>query len=147
MIAPFKLRELSAQERGRYGFARVRDAAFDAVMQLWRERQAEGMKQSDLSIRLDRDAGWVSRTLRGPGNWTMKTLGQFVEALDGDIEIRIQRKAASSNRRDNFDAYAEFDGASSVDSARLEFSASIRGPDTITSTNSSKPMLSIENVS
>lgn len=72
-----------------YGFARVRDLAFDAVSSLWR-RQAEGFTQKDLAERVGRDPAWVCRQLSGPGNWTFRTFGALVEALDGEAEILVE---------------------------------------------------------
>ena len=65
--------------RREYGFARARDVAFDAVQMLWRRRRAEGMKQTDIANALGHDPAWVNRNLRGPGNWTLKTIGELVE--------------------------------------------------------------------
>jgi hypothetical protein len=80
---------MSAEELATYGFARVRDIAFDAVQSLWRRRQAEGMTQAQLAETIGKDAGWVSRNLRGPGNWTARTVGAFVVGLNGEIEITV----------------------------------------------------------
>jgi hypothetical protein len=90
---------------GDYGFARVRDLAFDAVMTLWRRRSAEGWKKSDLATKLNRDRGWVSTNLRGPGNWTLRTFGELVNALDGEAEIRVFALEDPLSPRPNFDAY------------------------------------------
>ena len=69
-------------DRGDYGFARARDIAFDAVLALWRKRKAAGVKQSDIAAALGRDPAWVSKQLKGPGNWTLRTIGELVEAMD-----------------------------------------------------------------
>ncbi len=71
------------------GFARTRDLAFAAVRKLWKLRQSQGMTQQDLAVRLGKDPAWVSRKLSGPSNWTLHTLGDLVDALDGEIEISI----------------------------------------------------------
>ncbi len=89
-----------------YGFARARDLAFDAVSELWRKRQAAGMKQTDLAEKLGRDTGWLSKKLKGPGNWTLRTFGEMAEALDGEIEIRIHPLEEPAKERINYDAYA-----------------------------------------
>lgn len=89
-----------------YGFARTRDLAFAAVRNFWKLRQAEGMTQADLAERLGRDKAWVSRKLSGPTNWTLRTFGDLVDAMDGEVEITIAdiRNAPSGN----YDAYADY---------------------------------------
>lgn len=89
MTFPSDLTSLSPEERCNYGFARVRDIAFDSVQALWRIRKIAGVTQSQLAAAIGKDEAWVSRNLRGPGNWTLRTLGAFIEALDGEIEITI----------------------------------------------------------
>jgi hypothetical protein len=100
---------LTPKERREYGFLRVRDAAFDAVASLWRRRQDEGMTQADIADTIDGDAGWVSKNLRGPGNWTMKTFGAFVEALHGDVQISIRALEDSPSVLANYHAYVDYD--------------------------------------
>ena len=80
---------LIQREQGDYGFARVRDQAFDAVQVLWRRRQAEGMRQKDIAVFLGRKPAWVSRNLGAPGNWTLRTFGDFMQALGGEAEINV----------------------------------------------------------
>lgn len=89
-----------------YGLARVRDMAFDAVMKLWRKRQREGLTQKDVAERLDRNPAWVSRQLSGPGNWTLRTFGALVEALDGEAEISVMPIELPMDVPNNYDAYA-----------------------------------------
>lgn len=93
-----------------YGFARVRDIAFDAVRKLWRRRQSEGMKQTDLAVKLGRDTAWVSRKLSAPGNWTLRTLGEFAHALDGEAKIEIVGLEDPLDLRSNYDAYEAHQG-------------------------------------
>lgn len=95
-----------AQARMDYGFARARDLAFDAVQELWRKRQSTGLTQIDLAKKLGKDAGWLSKKLKGPGNWTLRTLGEMVEALDGELEIRVFPLEEPLHPARNFDAYA-----------------------------------------
>jgi hypothetical protein len=80
--------------------------AFDAVQELWRRRQTEGLTQRDIADRLGRNPGWVSRQLKGPGNWTFRTFGAFVEALDGEAEISVHPLEQPLRIPSNFDAYA-----------------------------------------
>src|SRR5882672_11283893 len=80
---------MTPEQRADYGASRVRDAAYDAVMDLWRRRKSEGMTQTQLADALGGDAGWLSRNLRGPGNWTLRTVGRLVEALNGEVELKV----------------------------------------------------------
>ena len=70
-------RRRKSTETGDYGSARVRDAAFEAVMSLWRRRNEEGWTKAQLAERLDRDRGRLTNNMRGPGNWTMRTFGEL----------------------------------------------------------------------
>lgn len=105
MTSNFVDSSMNPRDRANYGFARVRDAAFDAVLSLWRRRQSEGWKQADLVRLLNRDRSWVSRNLRGPGNWTLRTFGELVEALDGEVEISVNALEDPLQPARNFDAY------------------------------------------
>jgi hypothetical protein len=95
-------------DRSDLGTARVRDKAFDAVRGLWNKRKSEGVKLKDVAERIGADPGWVSKHLRGPGNWTMRTFGALVEGLDGEAEIQVFPMEEQSLDRSNFDAYAQF---------------------------------------
>jgi hypothetical protein len=58
---------------------------------------------------IGRDTAWVSRSLRGPGNWTLRTLGELVEALNGEIEIKIHALEDSPSTNSNYHAYAGYE--------------------------------------
>jgi len=90
-----------------FGFARVRDKAFATIRRLWEARQAEGWNQLDVANRLGRDPAWVSRKLSGPSNWTLRTLGELADALDGEVEISILDLHAAHSTN-NYDAYSEY---------------------------------------
>lgn len=100
---------LNPHELEAYGFALVRDAAFDAVRELWHRRQAEGMTQKDLAERIGRDPAWVSRYLKGPGNWTLRTFGAFVIALRGEAEINVFGLEDQIIGTQNSDAYSGYE--------------------------------------
>jgi transcriptional regulator with XRE-family HTH domain len=100
---------MTPEDRAIYGFARTRDVAFDAVRALWHRRRAEGMTQKQIAEAIGKDTGWVSRNLRGPGNWTLRTIGAFVEALNGDIEISVSPIEAPPPVRTNYHAYAGYE--------------------------------------
>jgi transcriptional regulator with XRE-family HTH domain len=104
----FSDKDLTAQELERFGTARARDAAYDAVMTLWRDRKSKGLTQKLLAEKIGRDRGWVSRYLRGPGNWTLKTLGAFAQGLDAEVEISIVPLEKSRNADSNSDAYSGY---------------------------------------
>jgi transcriptional regulator with XRE-family HTH domain len=80
---------LASRDRADYGFARLRDQMFDAVTALWRRRKAEGLTQKELAARIGRDPAWVSRNLAAPGNWTLRTAGELIQALDGEADINV----------------------------------------------------------
>lgn len=109
MPSPSEMTQLTPKERREYGFLRVRDAAFDAVSALWKRRQAEGMTQAQITSAIDADGGWVSKNLRGPGNWTMKTFGAFVEALNGDVQISIRAMEDPLPVLTNYHAYIGYE--------------------------------------
>ena len=89
-----------------YGFARVRDKAFDAVHMLWLKRKSQGVLLKDVAAKIGRDTGWVSKQLKGPGNWTLRTFGELVEALDGEAEIEVFGLEEPLTLKSNYDAYA-----------------------------------------
>jgi hypothetical protein len=109
MTTQFDLTSLAPKERRDYGFARVRDAAFDAVSSLWTRRQNEGLTQVDLANAIGADPGWVSKNLRGPGNWTMRTFGTFVEGLDGEAQITIRAAEDPLPVLTNYHAYVGYE--------------------------------------
>jgi transcriptional regulator with XRE-family HTH domain len=100
---------LSPRELGDYGRERIKFIAFEAVTKLWRRREAQGLKQRELAERIGRDPGWVSKKLRGPGNWTLKTLGEFVEALQGELELIVHAIEDPVSPARNYHAYAEYE--------------------------------------
>lgn len=131
MTSQSSLDDLREREFADYNFQRARDAAFDAVQALWRRRKAEGWQQKDIAKAIGRDPAWVSRNLRGPGNWTMRIFGELVGGLRGEIEINVIALEEPLATRTNFHAYsgystsppAKFDSVSSksdVTSANIE---------------------------
>ena len=108
MTSNLTIESLSGEELVDFGQARVRDTAFNAVRRLWDRRVTEGMKQSDLAERLGKDPGWVSRTMRGPGNWTFRTFGALVQALDGESEIDVIAREERIAPKENHQAYDDF---------------------------------------
>src|SRR4051812_48021419 len=103
---------LSGDDLKNYAFARAKDIAYDSVQELWRYRKAHGWKQIDVAKALgDADAGWVSRALRGPGNWTFRTFASLIEALGGHLEIRVRPAeiVKAENSRANYHAYSDYE--------------------------------------
>jgi transcriptional regulator with XRE-family HTH domain len=84
----FAYSDLTPKELETFGCARARDLAFNAVRALWKRRRSQGMTQNDLAAKIGRNPAWVSRNLQGPGNWTLRTIGAFVVALNGELEIK-----------------------------------------------------------
>ena len=105
MTSQLKLDRLAGRSLAEFGVARLRDQAFDAVQGLWRQRRDQGMTQKDLAEAIGRDPGWVSRNLGAPGNWTLRTIGEFVQALNGEVEITVAPLESRSEYPDNYDAY------------------------------------------
>jgi len=88
-----------------FGVNRFRDIVFDAVLTLWRRRHSEGLSQKELGEAIGRDPGWVSRNLRAPGNWTMRTAGELIQALNGEAEVSIAALEDAPQDGRNYDAY------------------------------------------
>ena len=109
MTSPSNLAAMTPRERGDYGFARARDIAFDAVQTLWRRRRSEGMRQTDIVKAIGRQPAWVSRNLRAPGNWTLRTIGELIEALDGELEIIAHPLEELPEKPRNYSAYAGYE--------------------------------------
>lgn len=96
---------LETREFADYNFAHVRDLAFDAMQNLWRRRLSEGWQQKQIAEAIGRDRGWVSKNLRGPGNWTLRTIAELVGGMQGEIEISVHAAEDLDKRQSNYDAY------------------------------------------
>jgi hypothetical protein len=96
---------LANRDLAEYGAARFRDQVFDAVFKLWRRRESEGWTKKRVADAIERDPGWVSRNLRVPANWTLDTAGEFVQALGGEAEVRIDALEDPLAVPENYDAY------------------------------------------
>lgn len=101
----------ATHDAGDYGFARARDIAFDAVQSLWRRRKESGLKQIDVAHAIGRSPTWVNRSLHGPGNWTLRTLGELVQGMNGEVEIIVHGIEDAPLARPNFHAYADYEPA------------------------------------
>jgi hypothetical protein len=97
--------DLGKRDLADYGVARFQDQVFDAVLTLWRRRQSEGWLQKDVADAIDRDPSWVSKNLRAPGNWTLRTAGEFVQGLRGEANISVTAAEDPPEVPGNFDAY------------------------------------------
>ncbi len=109
MTSQYSFSQLTPRELSDYRYARIRDVAFDAIKSLWQRRKAEGMKQTDLAQLLDADPATISRNLRGPGNWTLRTISDLTAALRGEVELTVRAAEDLAPNRLNYDAYAGFD--------------------------------------
>lgn len=109
MTSRSELPAMTPAEVRDYVFARTRDLAFDAVYTLWQRRKEEELgTQKALAERLQKPESWVSRSLQGPGNWTLRTLAELTEALDGELEIIVRPVEESPHRQTNYHAYADY---------------------------------------
>ena len=97
--------DLESRDLAAYGFAKLRDQVFDAVQALWRRRKEEGWTQKQVAEIIGRDPAWVSRNLRAPGNWTLRTAGELIQGLGGEAEITVAALEDPLERRPNYDAY------------------------------------------
>lgn len=123
-----RLQSLPPQDLAAFGAARARDAAFDAVRDLWDRRKSEGMKQVELAQAIGRDPGWVSKTLSGPANWTMRSFGELVAAMHGEVIISvraIEDAAVDVPIRDEYRAVALEDWHHQPKSLQRPFASSI----------------------
>ena len=98
-------RTLERRDLAEYGAVRLRDQVFDAVLSLWRRRRDQGWTQKIVAQNIGRDTGWVSRNLRAPGNWTLQTAGELIQALDGEAEIKIAGLDDETETPSNYDAF------------------------------------------
>lgn len=103
------LYELKGKDLENYGFARVRDVAYDAVQELWRRRKEEGWTQIKLAANIGRDTGWLSKKLQGPGNWTFRTFGTLVQGLKGDVQMSVRAIEDPLPGGINYHAYAGYE--------------------------------------
>jgi transcriptional regulator with XRE-family HTH domain len=102
-IAPLEGRDLAE-----YGAVRLRDQAFDAIKKLWERRCEEGITQKELAERIGMDTGRLSKVLRGPGNWTLRTIGALVQGLRGEIDFNVSAVEDGVETPANLDAYTGY---------------------------------------
>lgn len=69
-----------------YGRTGTRLQVAAAVWTLWdRLRKEQGLDQQWLADRMGKSKSRVSRLLKGPGNWTLDTVGDLLEAMQGRL--------------------------------------------------------------
>ena len=90
-----------------FGSARARHQAYGAIRKLWALRQSQGMTQSDLIDLTGKNKSWISRNLSGPSNWTLRTFGEFADALGGEIVIQVKDLYAQPSKA-NGDIYSGY---------------------------------------
>jgi hypothetical protein len=99
---------MTTAEMRAYVVERARSLAFDAVYALWQQRYSEGQLQNEIAKKLEKNESWVSRTLKGPANWTIGTLAELTYALDGDLQIIVRPSEDIPFDGQNYHAYAEY---------------------------------------
>ncbi len=99
--------ELTKDEVLKLAELRARDTVYDAVQELWRLREDSGWTQRQLAEALGRDPAWVSRALSGPANWTVRTIGEMVEVLDGILEVKVFPRETYQDTH-NYDIYDDW---------------------------------------
>lgn len=76
------------QEDKGYARASVRLMVAQAVWTLWDSmRENEGLDQAWLVERLGSNKGRVSRLLNSPGNWTLDTVADLLEAMEARLTL------------------------------------------------------------
>ena len=83
---------MTTQDKG-YARAAVRLKVSRAVWTLWDQlRREQGVDQTWLVDRLGSNKGRVSRLLNGSGNWTLDTVADLLEAMEGRITaVEVKR--------------------------------------------------------
>lgn len=119
MTSQSNIAPMTPDERAEYGYMRAKTLAFEALRKFWDRRRATGWQQIDIARTLGKNPGWVSRTLRGPGNLTLRSIGELVEAMDGEIEISIHSIDDPLPSRPNYSAYDDFRPTSRVPAQNL----------------------------
>jgi transcriptional regulator with XRE-family HTH domain len=114
MTSQLRLKPLNPEELSDFGAARAKDIAFEAVLDLWHIREAQGLTQKVLAERVGCDETSISRSFRGPANWTFKTFGRLVQGLHGSLRIFVDPIEDTAPDGSNYDAYAELDQGDSV---------------------------------
>lgn len=119
-----------------YGRAITRVQVASAIWALWdRMRQEQGVDQQWLADRMGKDKSWASRLLKGPGNWTLDTVGEILEAMGGRLTLVeahtydeiAQGKAAKRQRPRvgrmiiKIEAEIDFDGPDRPDANELSW--------------------------
>lgn len=106
----FDWEDFSPKENALYGEEIAKGAAHRAVRFLFDRRILEGKKQEEVAASIGKDPAWLSRSIRGPANWTLKTLGALVVALDGDLTIKVDAlEDREHTKQTNYDAYDAID--------------------------------------
>lgn len=103
-----ELYELKGKDLQNFGFARVRDIAYDAVQELWKRRKTEGWTQVQIAENLGCDTGWLSKHLKGSGNWTFRTFGTLVQGLHGTVEITVRAAEDAIHGTQNHNPYSGY---------------------------------------
>lgn len=102
----FVWEEFSPKENASYGEELAKSAAHLAVRELWARRLRDGVTQEQIAASIGKDPAWLSRTMKGPANWTLKSLGALVVALDGKLNIQVEAvEDDTSITTANFNAY------------------------------------------
>jgi hypothetical protein len=76
-----------------YGRTTTRLQIAAAIWSLWeRVKESEDLDQQWLADRLGKDKGRVSRLLKEPGNWTMDTVADLLEAMEARLtKVEVMR--------------------------------------------------------
>lgn len=95
--APSKITE---EDKG-YARATTRLIVAQAIWKTWEKiQQEENLDQQWLADRLGKNKSQISRLMKGPGNWTLDTVSDLLEALESritNLEIKRYKEIAKSS--------------------------------------------------
>ena len=65
----------------------------DFAVELWRRMEDLGISKGRLAESLGKSAPWVTKVLSGDSNFTIETMIELAEAVDGKLHLHIEPKA------------------------------------------------------
>ncbi|MDY7093439.1 MAG: helix-turn-helix transcriptional regulator [Acidobacteriota bacterium] len=68
----------------------------DFTEAIFQRMESEGVSRSELARRLETSPAYITKILRGDGNFTIATMVRLARALDMELKIELQPQASSS---------------------------------------------------
>lgn len=94
----FKKLFSEARERDSYWAASI---ILDFTEGLHRIMEANGVTRSDLARRLEVNPAYITKVLRANVNFTVDSMVRLVRAAGGEVNIRVDPKTHTKNKRSN----------------------------------------------